>query len=135
MTDIVPLRAGEVLVPKPGLWTSFMEVETYSSRQFKGKTYWWVEMTSVGGASHLDTLSEDTLRKGFVRKPSFYRVGKKYKFRGLRDTIWTILDVYVIDPDNPNSESIAVARKSEPSWGGVGIERLTKNDFSRMEEV
>lgn len=133
----VPLKADDILVPsKLTSWdASFREVRVVSVTAIKGKEYAWLEWTPKTGSTFLDTLSVEDLRKGFVRKPSFFRLGKTYKFPGSRDDTWTILDLYQIDnPTSWSGRQKAVARMVQPD-GMTDIQTLSVHDFQRMVEA
>lgn len=87
------------------------------------------------GSTFLDTLSVENLRKGFVRKPNFFRLGKTYKFPTGRKDTWTILDLYEVDnPVEWGGKRKAVARMVQPN-GQADIQTLGIFDFDRMVEV
>lgn len=60
--------------------------------------------------------------------PSFYQIGKRYKFKN-RETIWQVMDLYTVGGKNS-----AICKKIEP-WGEVDVEKLTEDDFSRMDQI
>jgi len=131
----VPLKVGEVLVPKPGMWPSYSEVELKAEVKFKGKVYWALAMTPKSGSpSFLDTMSEDNLRGGWVRKSTFFRLGKTYGFKSREDT-WKILDLYQLENGIWGDDKKAVALLTYTASGQTDIQTLSADDFSRMVEV
>lgn len=137
MSTPVPLVEGERLVPsKLSTWAGkYSELRLINSTKFKGVTYWWVQLTTTGGLTTLETFSIGDLRTSWVRKPGFYKIGKTYKFKGGgRLDTWKILDVYVIDAPAYGSSVKAVARMVTPD-GLMDIQTLSQDDFDRMVEV
>lgn len=136
MSDKPALKVGDVLVPiATSSWTAWGKVELVSSTTFKGAKYWWIKMTHNDGGTHLDTLSEDTLAKGWRVKVKFYEIGRTYKFPANRDDQWTILDIYQVDNPLSYGDYIKAVAKMVTPNGYESIETLTVNDFKRMIEV
>lgn len=132
-----PLKAGEILVPdENSAWFErWKQVKTVSSHTFSGVEYWWVEMTPKNGATHLDTMGINTLRASWKRKPTFYRIGKRYRFPSGRTDVWLILEIYDVSSFYGNNTRVkAVARRIQTD-GHQDIETLSENDFARMVEV
>jgi len=139
MTSTVPLKVGEVLVPIKGTtWdeNQWKELEIMSSATVKGVSQYWVKMTDQHGFTTMNTLNISTLRSGWVRKDSFFKVGKTYKFASNK---WTVSDLYrvievahVDDPLTPSDDVIALAIAKESAYGRQYGTSLTRNDFSKM---
>lgn len=139
MTSIVPLNVGEVLVPIKGTtWdhNQWKELEIMSSATVKGVSQFWVKMTDQHGFTTMDTLNIGTLRKGWERKSTFFKVGKTYKFSSNK---WTVSDLYrvievahVDDPLTPNDDVIAFVIAKDSMSGRQYGTSLTRNDFSKM---
>lgn len=134
MSIVVPLKAGEILVPKPGSWNSYTRVELKAEIEFKSMTFWSIVMTNKNGSQHLDTLREDVLREGWVRKPSFFQLGKTYGFKSRQDT-WKILDLYQLENGVFGDDKKAVALMTYKTNGKTDIQALSLDDFDRMVEV
>src|SRR5690606_11108318 len=139
MTNTVPLKVGEVLVPIKGTtWDEkqWKELEIMSSATVKGVSEYWVKMTDQHGFARMNTLNISTLRSGWVRKDSFFKVGKTYKFASNK---WTVSDLYrvievahVDDPLTPSDDVNALAIAKESAYGRQYGTSLTRNDFSKM---
>ncbi|ATW69365.1 hypothetical protein HWB40_gp27 [Streptomyces phage Manuel] len=139
MASTVPLKLGEVLVPIKGTtWdkNQWKELEIMSSATVKGVSQYWVKMTDQHGFTTMDTLNIGTLRSGWVRKDSFFKVGKTYKFEANK---WTVSDLYrvievahVDDPLTPNDDVIAFVIAKDSVSGRQYGTSLTRNDFSKM---
>ena len=137
MTAPVTLAEGERLVPsKFSTWAGkYSELKLVNATRFKGVTYWWVELTTKGGLTTLETFSIGDLRTFWVRKPGFYQIGKTYRFSKIgRADVWKILDVYAID--NPAyGDRVKAVGKMITAEGLTDIQTLTQNDFDRMVEA
>jgi len=139
MTNTVPLNVGEVLVPIEGtMWDYNMwkELEIMSSATVKGVSQFWVKMTDQHGFTVMDTMNIGTLRKGWKRKATFFKVGKTYKFapnKYATSDLYRVVEVaHVDDPLTPNDDVIAFAiAKDAPTGRQYGVS-LTRNDFSKM---
>lgn len=136
MTFSKPLKSGEILVPKAGsAFKSWTQVKLMQSKYFKGQDYWWLEMMHKDGSTHLDTLSLTTLRSGWERKPSFFRVGVKYRFPRERADTWEILEIRQVDNPQPWSGKLKAISKMVTTEGYEDIQALSENDFRRMVEA
>ena len=92
--------------------------------------------TDQHGFTTMNTLNISTLRSGWVRKDSFFKVGKTYKFEANK---WTVSDLYrvievahVDDPLTPNDDVIAFVIAKDAVSGRQYGTSLTRNDFSKM---
>lgn len=139
MTNVVPLKVGEILVPiKGSSWdlTGYTQAELISSATIHGAEQWWCKVIGKNGTT-MTTFSTRLLRRGWVRRERFFKIGSTYKFnnRVTSDT-YKILDVYEIE--NPlyssNATSAFAVAKDRMTGRQYGIS-LSGSDFDIMVKV
>ena len=114
-----------------------VKLELVTHKTVDGKGYWWIKRTDLLGKSNMITFTEDALRTSFKVAPSFFQVGKTYKFSGSFSSSdrYTVLDVYEIDnPLTDEGKIFASAICRDHSGKGLGSQ-LSTWDFKRMAEV
>lgn len=137
MSLVSGLKAKEVWLPRVGSIynPTFKEITLVNTHQFKGVTYWWVEALSKSGFTTLESFTASTIKTNFDLKPSFYQVGKTYKFRNVgRDDTWLVLDVYQVSTPAYGDKVKAVAKMTTAN-GLQDIQTLTQGDFARMVQA
>lgn len=138
MTTVVPLKKGDRLVPNSSsTWgLSWVEAEVMAVEFVNGIEQAWVRLKPKnGGSSTLNTISVQALRRGWERKPSFYKIGKSYVFQngGFTPDTYKVVEVYAIEnPLSPSYKFSAFAICTESSGRQYGTS-LNVSDFSRMK--
>jgi hypothetical protein len=140
VTTPVTLKAGETLVPMlQSAWREhWSSLKLVNEHKFKGVTYWWCEMTNKTGMTHLDTMSIDDLRTGWVRKSSFFELGKRYKFRSdkLSRSLFDVIELHLNEqPRSPNYEVQALVRVTDTQSLTTYLTVLNREDYNRMERA
>lgn len=132
-------RKDDVLVPREGsaFTLTHKEVKLVERHEFRNQAVWWVENTNLSGQTAMGTLYETTLT-AFVKKPTFFRMGHTYVFRGLgvvpanNATQHTVEEIYSVDnPDTPDDKLTAVLR-ARTSAGKEYITLAHKWEFAKM---
>jgi hypothetical protein len=137
VTTPVTLKAGETLVPTlQSVWRErWASLKLVNEHKFKGVTYWWCEMTDKSGMTHLDTMSIGNLRTGWVRRPTFFQVGKRYKFASdkLSRSLFDVIELHQNNkPRSPNYEVQALVRVTDTQSLTTYLTVLNREDFNRM---
>lgn len=137
MTTVVPLKKGDLLVPKAGSsWNiSWVEAEVMAVEFINGIEQAWVKLKPKSGPSAMNTLSVQALRKGWERKPTFYKIGESYTWQRayVNPETFKIMDVYEVEsPAAPDDRFYAFAICTD-SYGKQCGTSLNAYDFSRMK--
>lgn len=138
MTTVVPLKKGDRLVPNPSsTWgLSWVEAEVMAVEFVGGIEQAWIKLTpKSGGSSTLNTISVDTLRRTWQRKPTFYKIGGSYVWQRVyvNPETFKILDVFQVqNPATPGDKFSAFAICTD-SYGKQYGTSLNASDFSRMK--
>lgn len=138
MTNVVPLKKGDRLVPQLGsTWAiSWAEAEVLDVQFVNGIEQAWVKLSRGGGSTSwtLNSISVNALRKGWERKPSFYQIGKTYEWSSSYATEkFKILDIYLMDnPVIPSEKHVAFAFATD-AYGKQYGTSLSASDFKRMK--
>lgn len=137
MTNVVPLKKGDVLVPQSdSTWSvNWVEGEIIDVTTVNGVKQAWINLKPVNGSSTLHTLTVEGLRKSWKRKPTFYSIGKTYTWRRatLHTETFKIMDVFSVE--NPLSSDYrfsAFAIVTDYTGKRYGTS-LNVSDFNRMK--
>jgi hypothetical protein len=138
MTEVVPLKAGEILVPKKGTnWdlSRYKQIKLVAVSNVGDIEQWWCEVVSNYNTT-MATFSTHALRKGWERKPSFFQVGKVYGFlRYDAGETFKVMDIYQMENPYPGSEGrVAMSIATDRDGRNYGM-TLSSNDFKKMREV
>ncbi|UJQ86908.1 hypothetical protein SEA_TREAT_73 [Streptomyces phage Treat] len=136
MTETVPLKIDEILVPKEGTtWdlNGYKQLKLVSVNKLAGTEQWWCEMTSRHGTT-MTTFSTYTLRKGWVRKPTFFQVGKTYTWNaGYGGETFLVKEIFQIENPQSRGEDVSAFAVATNSWGKQYGMSLSRSDFRRMK--
>lgn len=135
MTAIVPLKIDEILVPIEG---SSWDLNGYKQAKLVAKTelsdteQWWCEITSRY-ATTMTTMSTRTLRTGWVRKPTFFQVGKTYTWSRYDGETYLVKELFQIPNPQSRGEDVSAFAVVTNSWGKQYGMSLSRSDFRRMK--
>lgn len=137
MTEIVPLKKGDVLVPlKDSAWSAYKEARVIAVETIRGVEQAWVDtIPAYGGISTLNVLSVNTLRRGWERKPTFFQVGKEYVWQRVyvNAETYKIMDIYQIENPATHDGHLSAFAIVTDAYGKQFGSSLTVGDFRRMK--
>ncbi|AZF95860.1 hypothetical protein SEA_OLICIOUS_73 [Streptomyces phage Olicious] len=136
MTETVPLKIDEILLPMEGSsWalSGYKQLKLVAKTELGGTEQWWCEITSRH-ATTMTTLSTYTLRQGWVRKPTFFQVGKTYTWSsGYSDETFLVKELFQIPNPQSRGEDVSAFAVVTDSWGKQFGMSLSRSDFRRMK--
>lgn len=130
-------KVGDVLTPKRNsvFYGVRKDIRLVCRHEVGGRAAWLVEVSYESVDSAVDMITESNLREFWEKESTFFKLGHVYEYPYGGSQRYRIAELYSVDNPRPSGDKMVAIARATSRDGYEAIVMLTKESYSRMEEV